>query len=232
MLDALLDLILPRTCWGCLAPGRSLCPACRALLERSTPRLTRPDPCPAGLPPLACATTYDGAVRQLLVSHKDRGRLMLAGPLGQALGAAVLVHRPALQGLDGPLLLCPVPSSARAVRARGHDHAQRLANSAAHWLSARQVPARAVPLLRPARAVADQAGLSSTRRAANLHGALVARGVPGAPVVLVDDIATTGATLAEATRALEAGGHHVVGAAVVAATVRRHASPGRVPTLP
>lgn len=232
MLDALLDLVLPRECSGCRSPGRLLCPACRALLERCAPRLTCPDPCPPGLPSLAAATTYDGAVRQLLVAHKDRGQLALARPLGVALAAAVLVHRPGLRGLDGPLLLCPVPSAARAVRTRGHDHARRLAASAARQLTAQGHPARAVPLLRPARAVLDQAGLTSGGRAANLHGALVARRGPTGPVLLVDDIVTTGATLAEAARALAAAGHLVVGAAVVAATARRHASPGRVGPLP
>jgi predicted amidophosphoribosyltransferase len=74
--------------------------------------------------------------------------------------------------------------------------------------------------------VADQSGLGASRRAENLAGSL--RAVPSrtSRVVVVDDLVTTGATLVEATRALGAGGHDVVGAAVLGATARRK-SPGR-----
>ena len=64
-------------------------------------------------------------------------------------------------------------------------------------------------------------------RAANLAGALQARGpLHGLPVVLVDDVVTTGATLTEASRALGAAGARVCGAAVVAATQRRAGAGG------
>ena len=211
---ALLDLVLPRTCAGCLLPGRALCAACAGGLA-GRPRLTRPQPCPAGLPPLAAAARYDGAVRAVLLAHKEHGRTGLAGPLGAALGGAVALLRPPVGAL-----LVPVPSSPSAVRARGHDHARRLAQAAA-----RRTGLRAAPLLAHGRSVADQAGLSTAARAANLAGALVARRALTSEVVLVvvDDVVTTGATLVEAARALAAAGATVHGAAVVAATVRRAA---------
>ena len=218
MLADLVDLVLPRECAGCRRPGRALCAACAA--ELGPPFRHRPDPCPAGLPPLVAAATYAGAVRAALLAHKERGRLGLARPLGAALGAAV-------RELEPPpgVLLVPVPSSPAAVRERGHDHARRLAAAAA-----RGVPsARAVPLLAVARRVADQSGLSSAQRAANLSGALRARRrLAGCTVVVVDDVVTTGATLVEATRALSAAGATVLGAAVVGATARRGSrrSPG------
>jgi predicted amidophosphoribosyltransferase len=227
VLEVLLDLLLPRTCAGCATPGSGLCVSCRALLAGPALGLVRPRPCPPGLPPVAAVLPYEGVAQRLLLAHKERGRLQLTRPLGQALATAVRVHG------AGPVLLCPVPSSPRAVRARGHDHALRLARAAAAGLRAGGVPARAARLLVPARAVADQAGLTSAQRAANLAGALRATGVPGARVVIVDDVVTTGATLVEAARALAAQGHPVAGAAVVAATSRRPASPGRgSPLLP
>lgn len=217
MLADLVDLVLPRACAGCAAPGRTLCTACAALL--GPPVAHRPDPCPPGLPELRAAASYAGPVRAALLAHKEDGRRALTRPLGQALARAVAA-------LDPPpgVVLVPVPSSAAAVRARGQDHARRLATAAA-----RELPgARTARLLVPARAVADQSGLGAAQRAANLAGALRARRLPpGLPVVVVDDVVTTGATLAEAVRALRAAGAGVRGAAVIGATARRSARPPR-----
>jgi predicted amidophosphoribosyltransferase len=212
---ALLDLVLPRACAGCRLPGAGVCPGCAAAL-RAGARRTRPHPCPPGLPPLVAVADYDGPVRSLLLAHKEHGRLLLVRPLGAALAGAVAL-------LDPPsgTVLVPVPSSRAAVRARGHDHARRLAREAA-----RRSGLRARPLLAPTRAVADQAGLDARGRAANLAGALCARRrLDGLVVVLVDDVVTTGATLAEGVRALRAAGARVHGAAVVAATRRRTGRP-------
>ncbi|MDQ2755299.1 MAG: ComF family protein, partial [Actinomycetota bacterium] len=80
--------------------------------------------------------------------------------------------------------------------------------------------------LRAVRVLADQSGLDRAGRAANLLGAYAVRprlgaGLRGREVVLVDDILTTGATLAEAARALRAHGCEPRAAAVVAATTLR-----------
>lgn len=109
-----------------------------------------------------------------------------------------------------PVLLVPVPSARGAVRARGHDPARRIALAAAGELRRTGTPARVLAVLRQGRAVADQSGLNSRQRLDNLAGALtVAPGggrllAGGGPVVLVDDLMTTGASLAEAARALRA----------------------------
>ncbi len=208
MLAALLDLVLPRDCAGCRAPGSTLCPACRDEL-RAGPWQHHPTPSPPGLPPVVAAAVYGGVVRAALLAHKERGRTTLAGPLGAALADAAAVFGPSV-------VLVPVPSDPSAVRARGHDHARRLAREAA-----RRCGVRTTSLLVGVRRVADQSGLDAGTRVANLSGALgVRRPVAGLRVVLVDDVVTTGATLSEAARALREGGADVVGAAVVAATLR------------
>jgi predicted amidophosphoribosyltransferase len=129
-------------------------------------------------------------------------------------------------------VLVPVPSSASAVRRRGFDHAVRLASGAARELRRRGLAVEVAPVLQAVRPVADQAGMGARERAANISGAFGIRALPRGmrqgdgrrPVVLiVDDIVTTGATLAEAARALRGCGVDVAGAAVVAAT------PGRPP---
>lgn len=210
VLACLLDLVLPAACAGCALPGHGLCAAC--VDELSAAPALRPLP---GLR-TACAAPYADPARGALLAHKERGRLGLARPLGAALAAAV-----AALELDGPLVLVPVPSSRAAVRARGHDHARRLARAAARTLTACGAPARAVPLLVQARATADQGGLSAADRADNLAGALACRRPPGrlGALVVVDDVVTTGATLCEAARALRTAGGDVRGAAAVAGTV-------------
>jgi predicted amidophosphoribosyltransferase len=211
--EALLDLALPQRCAGCRGPGTGLCAACRAAL--AGPPLGLVAHGPPGLPPLAAAATYDGAVRGVVVAHKEHGRLALVSPLGAALAAATR-HLPGLVGA----VVVPVPSSPAAVRARGHDHARRLAAAAAGHLG---LACR--PVLRQVRAVPDSAGLSAAARRANLRGALAARRpLHGVRAVVVDDVVTTGATLREAVRALRAAGADVSGVAVVAVVPPRDRS--------
>ncbi|WP_280666538.1 MULTISPECIES: ComF family protein [unclassified Kitasatospora] len=177
---------------------------------------------------------YADPVRRLLLAHKERGALRLAGPLGAVLAGAV---NSALAETDTRppqgVLLVPVPSARRAVRARGHDPMLRLARCAARELSRAGLPCQVGPALRPSRGVADQAGLGAAARHRNLHGALaVPRALrprlAGRQIILVDDLVTTGASLAEAARALAAAGAPPLAAATVAATARR-AVGGRLP---
>jgi predicted amidophosphoribosyltransferase len=185
---------------------------------------------PAGVPALCAAAYYGGAVRELLLAHKERGALSLAVPLGEALAAALHpVLAPVLSSV-GPVLLVPVPSAARAVVARGHDPVRRMALAAARCLRGGGCPVRVVPALRHCRAVVDQSGLSAAQRGRNVAGAFgvrpgVGRVLRGCPAVLVDDLVTTGSTLSEAARALTAAGGEVLAAAVLAAAPRRSSGP-------
>ncbi|MFG3227086.1 ComF family protein [Kitasatospora sp. NPDC048194] len=215
VLSGLLDVLLPADCAGCGTERTQLCPACRQTLADARPG-------PTLLPWAHAAAPYTDPVRQLLLAHKERGALRLAGPLGEALGRAV---RSALGNRAGaaPLLLVPMPSTRAAVRARGHDPTLRLAGAAARSLRRAGLDARAAPLLRHARPVADQTGLNAAERRRNLHGALTVlprarRGLFGRQPVLVDDLVTTGASLAEAARALADAGLPARAAATVAAT--------------
>jgi predicted amidophosphoribosyltransferase len=121
-------------------------------------------------------------------------------------------------------LLVPVPSAPRSVRERDGAHVVELAERVEeHWSGVWE--ADVLEGLVVTRRRRDQVGLGRAERSANLHGSmgatdrLVRRAArPGTGVVVVDDVCTTGATLAEAHRALRAAGIRPWGAAVVAAT--------------
>ncbi|MFC9299398.1 ComF family protein [Streptomyces sp. NPDC057011] len=221
----LAGLVLPVDCAGCGAARVVLCAGCRAALSGAGAVRARPSARVSGLPAVYAAAPYEGAVRAVLLAHKERGALPLAGALGAALAGAVRAAGAGRGTGEREVALVPVPSARRQVRARGHDPARRIALAAAGRLRRAGVPARVAPVLRLRRAVADQAGLGAGERRENLAGALgVCRGgarlTDGAVIVLVDDLVTTGATLAEAARAVRAAGlgQGELRAAVVAAT--------------
>ncbi|MFI5616971.1 ComF family protein [Streptomyces sp. NPDC051567] len=237
----LAGLVLPVDCAGCGAVGVLLCAGCGSALSGAGAGRVRPSAWPEGLPVVHAAARYEEAVRAVVLAHKERGALPLAGVLGAALAAAVRAGGSGVGRAGEEVALVPVPSARWRVRARGHDPARRIALAGAARLRRAGVPARVAPVLRLRRAVADQVGLGARERRENLSGALGvcrdgARLTAGARIVLVDDLITTGATLAEAARAVRAaglvpGGRGVVErAAVVAAPadsfVRRGPSPG------
>jgi predicted amidophosphoribosyltransferase len=154
-------------------------------------------------------------------AHKERQALTLTGFLAERLALSVhaLLMSERYDGGAGEIVLVPIPSAAGAVRRRGFDATASMAQLAARRLRARY-PLTARLALTQGRRVADQAGLGAAARRENLFGAFRLRKmIPGA-AVLVDDLVTTGSSLAEAARALRAAGIWVLGAATVAATVR------------
>jgi len=237
---ALADLVLPAECAGCRTPHvplrRGACADCAAALSTLRPRVHRPDPAPAGLPACVAVGEYGGPLREALLSYKERGRTTLAAPLGTMLAEAVAA---AAGGARRPVLLLPVPTTAAAIRARHGDHLRRLALRATRVLRAAGWP---VTLAQPLRALPkpDSTHLDSAQRAIAAAAAFRLRprhaarvraatgaagsgsGTAAAAVVLVDDIVTTGATLAAIATILAGAGIRVDAAATLAATRRRH----------
>ena len=163
--------------------------------------------CEAPGRPIACARAagpYDGALRAIIHAFKYDRRRSLARPL------AALMRRAGAEALDGADACVPVPLHWRRRWQRGFNQAEELAVHLG-------VPV--VCALRRTRRTHVQAALHADDRAANVAGAFAARWralVAGSVLVLVDDVATTGATLEACARALRAAGAREVRAVTAA----------------
>jgi len=150
-----------------------------------------------------------------VIVAKERGRRDLAEPLGLAWAVAVSRLRRWGDLPDGPLIVAPAPTRARAARARGGDPIARAARAAAIHDRSLYVH----PILSAASGVRDSVGLTAADRQRNLAGRIAVRaaGLPRTvPVLVVDDVITTGTTLRESAGALRRAGFHPCGALVIA----------------
>jgi predicted amidophosphoribosyltransferase len=107
-----------------------------------------------------------------------------------------------LEPLTGLVCLIPVPLGVRRLRSRGYNQSERIAVALGELTG---LPVRSDGLARR-RETRTQTALTPEGRQANVAGAFAAARVAGLACVLVDDVFTTGATLAEAGAALRAAG--------------------------
>jgi ComF family protein len=209
-----LDLALPARCPGCGREGPPICDACLPKLDA---RLDVPPGIAIGLPSdipppllqLEWCAPFSGLIRRALHELKYAGEKRLAVPLGEA------VARRWSRTAAGGDLLVHVPVHAERRRKRGYDQAELIARAAA---SALHIPA--APLLERTRATTAQFDLDREDRATNVTGAFAVRADKPRPsgrwVVLIDDVMTTGATLAACAEALLDAGAIGVSAVTVA----------------
>lgn len=218
-LVAAADLLVGAACAGCGRPALAVCWRCAERI--------RPEPFVvttarrASHVAIVAAGPHHGTLGRVVVDWKERGRFPLTEVLSHHLAAAVAASSDAEE-----VCLVPVPTSWSARWRRGDDLVLSLARAAADRLDGVGQRAVVCPVLRRTRRTADQAGLGAGDRARNLRGAfsLDRRLLPqDTPIVLVDDVVTTGSTLAEAFRALAVRGWSVHGAATVGATAPRRA---------
>lgn len=204
--QAAADLVLGACCPLCEAPGGRVCRRCAASLPPEPVHVA------AGDLEVVAAGVHAGSRRDAVLAWKLRAASGLDPLLAHHLAAAVLT----LVGDAEAVTLVPVPSTRRSRRERGRDLVADLAVAAARDLTGIGLHGSARRCLRLVRQTADQHALGREERALNLARSMRATALPTGPVVVVDDIVTTGSTVREAVRALASRGDvEVLGAAAL-----------------
>jgi ComF family protein len=204
-LRAAFELLLPPSCADCghATPELPLCRACR---------LPVADDIGAAPPPLAgwcAATLHEGHAADWVKRFKYPARGIAGLDLAAEAVALGLMRQLAPQVAGGaPDLVVPIPLHPRRLRERGFSPTVELARALARSVRAPLAPV----LLERLRDTPRQTDLSRAARRRNVRGAFRARAAAPAHVWLVDDVVTTGSTLAEAGSALRrAGATQIVG---------------------
>lgn len=215
--SVLLDLLLPVRCAGCDAPGQLCCARCRTCFGGPLP--VRRAPLAQG-PPAYALAEYRGPARAMVLAYKEHHRRELATELGSALGKAVPWTPAAQPAADGTWWLVPVPSRAAQARKRGGQHMLAIARHCAKTLARKGQPVAVAPALALDHRANDSVGLTAQERTDNLTGRVLFRAraapPPNAPVILLDDVITTGTTAAVCSAVLAKAG--IVVSAVLALT--------------
>ncbi len=154
---------------------------------------------------VCAAATYEGATRSLILGLKERHLTALAQPVGTLLRRAIREHP---QFREATAII-PVPGSSRGWRSRGFDVLDLVLGQA--------TPLPVTHCLAWDRRRRAQKSLTRSARVSNLVDALTCQEAVSRALV-VDDVVTSGATVTEAIRAIEAAGGSVVGIASVAHT--------------
>lgn len=192
-----LALLFPPVCAVCGARGRSPCEACVAGLRPPPPL-----PLPPGVDHLVALLAYEDGGRELVARLKYRNARSSLPWLVAALAALVDRRR-----VD---VVTWLPTSGRRRRRRGFDQSRLVATALAREL---RLPCR--PFLRRGPGP-PQTGRSAADRRRRPPLTAAIRGSPPARVLLVDDVCTTGTSLAAAATALRGAGVVRVEAAVLA----------------
>ena len=208
-----LGLLFPCWCLGCGREGSLICDACRLQLPEIEPPL-----CPrCGIPQpggILCSICrgnkhnidairspfrFEGLIRQAVHQFKYNNLRSIARPLARLLGE-YLANNPISADI-----IVPVPLHNRRLRERGYNQSELLAKELSNIT---RLPLVKGSLVRQIQSQPQARAMPVTERRKNVDGAFACRGdnLKDRDIVLIDDVATSGATLDACAAAMKAAG--------------------------
>ncbi len=222
-LNPILDLFLPKLCFGCQKPGSYLCPSCyKSIIFTTTPLCPICEkPSPFGYTHPGCKTSlsidgmfvlgdYSGILRKMIHYLKYRNVFSLT----DTLVAILLEHYPIeLPNFD---LIIPIPLHPKRLKERGYNQAEILGKL---FCQKKSLSFSNQILIRHRQTPAQMTIRNLKERRKNIIGAFSYTqkiAIAGKTIALVDDVATTGATIFEAAKVLKRNGAKTVWGIVLA----------------
>ncbi|MGB7443145.1 MAG: ComF family protein [Coleofasciculaceae cyanobacterium] len=212
--EGLLSLFLQTNCPLCDRPAQAeFCQYCHKQLQNC--QLKQPDRLWTGKLPVFAWGSYGGIMKRTIARLKYENQPQLARPLGQWLGDTWLKSPVAFS--TNKLRAVPIPVHPSKLKIRGYNQAELIARSFCQFTGYKHQPFA----LERVRATEAQFSLSGKEREQNLADAFVVskkfkQNPPNSPVLLIDDIYTTGATVSSAAQTLLREGVEVYGVLAIA----------------
>ena len=218
----LTSLIYPTQCLGCYKGSSSLCDDC-ALYWTYQPSIVQKIPFP-----IYAIAPYSIEVSRVVLLAKENGNVQAQSMLATAIAQSLASATP--QNFK-ECFLVPIPSKRSSIRRRGEKFLIPILSEVTKIMSSKSETHYSVAeILEIQRSVRDQSGLTSKERVANMKSAYRVKlqvksekNFAANPVIIVDDVITTGSTMASAYRALKERNLTVIAGAAACA------SPARIP---
>ena len=213
------SLVFDSSCIICGDKTSQFCLNCRKEWRSNPMRLSGEDF------PVYSSITYGETAATIVLMAKESGISLTRELLVQELRDSIKELCIGESTKEKNIILVPIPSSRRARVRRGIDFISQISRATAYALNqeSEAIKFRSSSILSLKRRVVDQTSLSECGRRENLSGAFTAssKSVIKCPIIIVDDVITTGSTLREAARALKERNLTVLGAATACASQRR-----------
>ena len=196
-LKSLKELVFTKLCISCAAPGYWLCPSCLSAWNTSVKKNSIDGK------PIYFKSDYTSKTASVILAAKEGNDLNAIALLASAISQSITFSIADL-GLCEVITLITIPSSPSAIRKRGRDHINILAEYIQRDLQEKSVTANYAPILFQKKSIKDQSQLSSQQRMDNTKGKFAVKSceIPQGAVYLIDDLITTGASILEGVRAL------------------------------